>query len=101
MVKLETEKCEILFEVVYEVVEELVRIQKDQRCMTNWMEFTCEGMVSASKEFTNCWVLHNVACANVNYTNAKLSDTLREVSNRRAIPKATCAEVKKGGQKDR
>ena len=56
-------------------------------------------MLTASKEFTNCWALHNAACANANNTSAKLSGAFREVSNRRATHEATCAEVKKASQR--
>ena len=55
--------------------------------------------VTASREFTNCWALHNAACANVTNTSAKLSGAFREVSNRRATREATCAEVKKASQR--
>ena len=77
----------MLFAVAYEVGEKLDR------------EFTCEGMVTASKEFTNCWALHNAACANVNNARAKLSGAFREVSNHRATHEATCADVKKASQR--
>ena len=61
------------------------RSQKDQDRLQNELEFTCEGMVTASKELTSCWALHIAACADVH----------REVSNRRATHEAICAEVKK------
>ena len=68
------------------------------RPWTPWRKFTCEGMVTASKAFRNCWSLHNPACASVHNTSAKLSAAFREVSNRRATHEATCVEVKKASQ---
>ena len=56
-------------------------------------------MVTASKEFTNGWALHNAACANVNDASVKLSGAFREVSNRRATHETVCAEVKKASQR--
>ena len=75
-----------------EVGEELERAQKDQDDLQDELEFTCEGMVTASKAFTNCWALHNAACAKVNNTRAKLSGAFKEVSNRRATHEAICAK---------
>ena len=72
-VTLETEKGDMLCPVASEVGEELDRALKDQDRLQDELEFTCEGMVPASKEFTNSWALHNAACANVNNTSAKLS----------------------------
>ena len=72
---------------------------KDQDRLQDELEFTCEGMVAVSKEFTNCWDLHDAACANVNNTSAKLSGAFREVGNRRATHEATCAEGKKASQR--
>ena len=77
----ETEDGDMLFAVADEVGEELDRAQKDQDRLQDELEFTCEGLVTASKEFANCWALHNAACANVNNTSAKLSGAFREVSN--------------------
>ena len=85
--------------VASEVVEELDRAQKDQDRLQDALEFTCEGMVTASKEFTNCWTPHSAACADVNNTSAKLSGAFREVSNRQATHEAICAEVKKASQR--
>ena len=34
--------------------------------------FTCAGIVTASKEFTSSWALHNAACQNVKATSAKI-----------------------------
>ena len=52
----------MLYAVASEVGEELDRAQKDQDRLQGGLEFTCEGMVTASKEFTNCWALHDAAC---------------------------------------
>ena len=98
-VTLETEEGDKLFAVAYEVGEELDRAQKDQDRLQDELEFTCEGVITAPKEFTNCWALHNAACANVNNTGAKLSGAFREVSNRRPTHEAICAEVKKASQR--
>ena len=65
-VTLETEEGDMLFAVAHEVGEELDTAQKDQDRLQDELEFSCEGMVTASKEFTNCWAVHNAACANVN-----------------------------------
>ena len=43
----------MLFAVAYEVGEEVDWAQKDQDRLQDELEFTCEGMVTASKEFTN------------------------------------------------
>ena len=79
-VTFETEEGDMLCAVASEVGEELERVLKDQDRLHDELEFTCEDMVTASKEFTNCWALHNpawalhkAACANVNNTSAKLS----------------------------
>ena len=45
-------------------------------------------LVTASKEFSNCWATHEAA-------SVKLSSASREVSNRRPTHEAICAEVKK------
>ena len=102
----ETEEGDMLCAVASEVGEELERVLKDQNRLHDELEFTCEDMVTASKEFTNCWALHNAAwalhnaaCANVNNTSAKLSVAFREVSNRRATHEATRSEVKKTNQR--
>ena len=97
-VTLETEEGDMLYAVASEVGEELDTL-KDQDRLQDELEFTCEGMVAVSKEFTNCWDLHDAACANVNNTSAKLSGAFREVSNRRATHEATCAEGKKASQR--
>ena len=98
-VTLETEEGDMLYAVASEVGEELERILKDQNRLQDELEFTCEGMVTASREFSNCWALHNAACANVNNTSAKPSGAFREVSNRGATHEATCAKVKKASQR--
>ena len=75
-VTLETEEGDMLYAAAYEVGEELHRAQKDQDHLQDELEFTCEGMVTASKEFRNCWALHNAACADFNNTSSKLSGAL-------------------------
>ena len=72
-VTLETEEGDMLFAVR----EELDRAQKDQDRLQDELEVTCEGVVPASKEFTNCWALHNAACADVDNTSAQLSGAFR------------------------
>ena len=72
-VALESQEGDMLYAVASEVAEEVYRAQKDQDLPQDELEFTCEGMVTASKEFTTCWVQHNAACADVNNTSAKLS----------------------------
>ena len=64
-VTLESEEGDMLYAAASEVEEELDRAQKDQDRLQDELEFTCEGMVTASKVFTNCWALHNAACAYV------------------------------------
>ena len=59
-VTLDTEEGDMLYAVASEVGEE-DRLQDE-------LEYTGEGMVTASKEFTNCWALHNAACATVDNT---------------------------------
>ena len=55
-------------------------------------------MVNASKEFTNCWALHNIACANVNNTNANwVSPSEKSVTAVRPN-EAGCTEIKKASQ---
>ena len=87
-VTLENEEADMLYAVASEVEDELDRALKDQDRLQDELEFTCEGMVAASREFTSCWALHNAGCANVNNTSAKLSGAFREVSNRRATHEA-------------
>ena len=67
----------MLYAMASEVEEELDRAQKDQDRVQDELEFTCEGMVTASKQFTSCWALHSAACANVNNTSAKLRGAFR------------------------
>ena len=64
-VTLDIEEGHMLYAVAYEVAEELDRPQKDQDSLQDELEFTCEGVVTASMEFINCWALHNAGCANV------------------------------------
>ena len=78
-----------------EVAEELDRAQKDQVRSQDELEFTREGIVNSSKEFTNSWALHKAACKNVNLTITKLNGAFREISNCRATHEAVCTEVKK------
>ena len=89
----------MLFAVACEVGEELDRAQKDQDRLQDELEVTCEGMVTASKEFSNCWALPNAACANVTNTSAKLNGAFREFSNCRATHEAVCAGVMKASQR--
>ena len=94
-VAFEHEEGDMLYAVGPEVAEELDRAHRLQ----DEPEFTCEGIVTASEEFTNCWVLHNAACEDVNNTTAKLNEAFRQVSIRRATHEATCAKVKKASQR--
>ena len=84
----ETQEGDMLFAVACEVGEELDRAHKDQDRLQDELEFTCEGVDTASKEFANCWALLNAACANVNNTSAKLNGASREVSTCRATHEA-------------
>ena len=52
--KKETHETEV-FAVAHEAMEEFDKAQKDQDRLQDELEFTCESMVTASKEFTNCW----------------------------------------------
>ena len=89
----------MLFAVAYEAMEEFDKAQKDQDRLQDESAFTCESMVTASKEFTNCWALHDAACANVINTSANLNGAFREVSNCRALHEATCVDLKKACQR--
>ena len=55
-VAFEHEEGDMLYAMASEVAEELDRAQKDQDRLHDELEFTCEGIVIASKEFTNCSV---------------------------------------------
>ena len=66
-------------------MEELDKAQKDQDRLQDELEFTCESMVTASKEFTNCW--------------PNLKGAFREVNNCRALHEETCADLKKACQR--
>ena len=57
----ETEEGDILFAVACEAMEELDKTQKEQDRLHDEMEATCESMVAASKEYTNCWAILNGA----------------------------------------
>ena len=78
---------DMLFWVAYEAMEELDMAQKDQERLQDEMEGTRESMVIASREFTNCWALHEVA-------SASLNGAFREVSNCRALHDVTCVDLK-------
>ena len=71
-VAFEHEEGDALCAIASEAAE-LDRAQKDQNRLQDEVEFTCEGIVTASKEFKNSRALHNEACENVNVTSAKLS----------------------------
>ena len=88
----ETEEGDMLFAAAYETMEEVDKAQKDQDRLQDELEATCESMVIASREFTNCWALHEVASANLN-------GTFREVSNCRALHEVTCVDLKKACQR--
>ena len=81
------------------MAEELDRARKEQERLQEELENTCEGIVTASKEFMSSWTLPNAACENMNATSAKLNGAFREVSNRRATHEAVCAEVKRASQR--
>ena len=98
-VAFEHEEGDMLYAVASEVAGELDRAQKDQDRLQDELELTCQGMATTSKEFANCWALHNAACVNVTNTSAKLNGAFREASNGRATHGATCAEVKKASQR--
>ena len=89
----------MLYAMAAEVAEELDRDHKVRERLQDELEFTCEGIVTASKEFTSSWALHNAACENVNATSEKLNGALREVSNRRRTHEAMCAEVKRASHR--
>ena len=95
----EHEKGVVLYAMAAEVAEELDRAHKEQERSQDELEFTCEGIVTASKEFTSSWALHSAACENVNATSAKLNGAFREFSNRRATHEAVCAGVKRASQR--
>ena len=90
----------MLYAVASAVADELDSAPKDQDRLQDELEFTCEGIVTATKEFTNCCALHNAACENVTVASANLNGAFRELSNRRATHEATCAEVKKSEPKN-
>ena len=94
------EEEDALYALASEVAEVLDRAHKDQDRSQDELEFTCEGIVTASEEFTNSWALHNAACENVHVSSAKPYGAFREVSNRRATHEAVCAEVKKSEPKN-
>ena len=75
------------------------RAQKDQDRLQDELEFTCKGMVNASKEFTNCWALHNTACANVNNTNANWVATSEKSVTAVRPDEAGWTEIKKASQR--
>ena len=98
MVACEHEEGDV-YEMAARVAEELDRAHKEQERLQDELEFTSESIVTASKEFTSSWALHNAACENVNETSANLNGAFREVSNRRATHEAVCAEVKRACQR--
>ena len=69
----------MLCAVASAVEDELDRALKDQDRLQDELEFTCEGMVTASREFTNCWALHNAACADVNNTSATVVRLMKQL----------------------
>ena len=81
----ETEEGDRLFAVAYEAMEELDKAQKDQDRLQDEMEVTCESMVAASKEHTNCWA---------NFLNG----AFREVNKCRVLHVETGADLKKACQ---
>ena len=95
----EHEEGDMLHAMAAEVAEELDRAHKEQERLQDELEFTCEDIVTASKEFTSSWALQNAARENENATSAKLNGAFREVSNRRATHEAVRAEVKRASQR--
>ena len=82
----ETEEGGMLFAVAYEAMGEPDKAhQKDQERLQDELEATCESMVAASKECTNCW--------------ANLNGALREVNNCWVLHEETCADLKKACQR--
>ena len=75
----------MLFAVAYVAMGELDKARKDQDRLQDELEATCESMVDASKEYTNCW--------------ANLNGALREVNNLRVLHVETCADLKKACQR--
>ena len=62
------EEYEILEETVKQVThetEELDKAQKDQDRLQDELEATCESMVIASREFSNCRAPHEVTCVDL------------------------------------
>ena len=70
-----------------EAMEELDKAQKHQDRSQDEMEATLESMDIASRDFTNCW--------------AHLNGAFWEVSNCWALHEAACAELKTACQRDR
>ena len=91
-VKFEHDEGDVLNAVASEVAEELDRAQNDQDRPRDELDCSCEGLATASKEFSNCWATHEAA-------SAKLSNAFMEVSNRRATHEAICAEPRTAWQK--
>ena len=60
------EEVDVLNAMAAEVAEELDRAHKEQERLQYELEFICGGIVTASKEFTSSWALHNAACEIVN-----------------------------------
>ena len=80
----ETEEGDMLFAVAYEVGEELDRDQKDEDRLQDDLEFTCEGMVTVSKEFfrevSNCRATHEAICAEVKKASLRTADLKRKAA---------------------
>ena len=73
-------------------MEEFENAQKDQDRLQDELEVTCESVVTASKDFTNCGALYEVASANLN-------GAFREVSNCPVLHEVTCVDLKKACQR--
>ena len=90
-VAFEHEEGDVLFATASGEAELLDRGHKEQKRLQDDLEFSCEGIVTASKRVYELLVLHHAACENVDVTSA---------SNRRATHEAVCAEVKKSEPKN-
>ena len=51
----EHEAGDVLHAATLEVAEELERTQKDQGRLQDDLDFSCDDLVAATKEFSDCW----------------------------------------------
>ena len=88
----EHEEGDVLYATVTEATDELEGAQMDQDRLQDELDCSCEDLVTAAREFSDCWAAQEAAIE-------MTSSAFRQVCNRRAAHEAICVEARRAWQK--